>query len=531
MVVTVAVTGADVFRENNPNIPYTTEEIAESSIEAAQAGATVVHLHVREDDGTPSGRPELFQDVITRVRAGSELITMVSTGGANDMTIEERTTGLEARPDLSGVESGSMNFGDETFITPPPAARGIIERATQAGIGLEVEAFDVGHVATAVRWLEDGLIQEPMRINLVFGVPGGIDASPEALVAMLRPAASRDVLDRDVCRTPSPEDARARASARCPLHQDGTRGRRIHQPRSSGSVQRRAGECGHRSGARPRAGNRDPGPDARTARARGLRMSSLIEALGTARVLEPPGALPQAALRLDTTLPLQPYEIELDADTLCIDSTSFRQLAESNGSDPAKMRDAILGIVAQRGKMHNPVTGSGGILTGIVRAVGETYPDPPPVGTRIVSLASLTLTPLRLDTAGPLDPDNPHVPVTGTAYLPSAVPWIEYPDQLSLEAALAALDVCNAAFQTRSLIDGATHTVLVLGGGHAGLLALAAARDSLPDGARAVLIDAEERICQRARDLELCELAVRLDLRDAVAAFASSSRPGCRGPI
>jgi 3-keto-5-aminohexanoate cleavage enzyme len=187
VVLTVAVTGADVFRENNPNIPYTPAEIAEQSIEAAKAGATVVHLHVREDDGTPSGRPELFQDVISRIRQGSGLITMVSTGGSNEMTIEERTTGLEAQPDLSGVESGSMNFGDDTFITPPPAARGIIERATQAGIGLEVEAFDVGHVATAVRWLEQGLIPEPMRINLVFGVPGGIDASPEALVAMLRP--------------------------------------------------------------------------------------------------------------------------------------------------------------------------------------------------------------------------------------------------------------------------------------------------------------------------------------------------------
>jgi 3-keto-5-aminohexanoate cleavage enzyme len=186
-VLTVAVTGADVSRENNPNIPYTPVEIADSAIEAAQAGATVVHLHVREDDGTPSGRPELFQEVVTRIRAGSELITMVSTGGSNDMTIEERTTGLEAHPDLSGVESGSMNFGDETFITPPPAARGIIERATQAGIGLEVEAFDVGHVASAVRWLEDGVIPDPMRINLVFGVPGGIDASPEALTAMLRP--------------------------------------------------------------------------------------------------------------------------------------------------------------------------------------------------------------------------------------------------------------------------------------------------------------------------------------------------------
>lgn len=187
VVITVAVTGADVFRENNPNIPYTTAEIAEQSIEAAGAGATVVHLHVREDDGTPSGRPELFVDVVERIRAGSELLTMVSTGGANEMTIEERTTGLEAGPDISGVESGSMNFGDETFITPPPAGRGIVERALGMGIGLEVECFDVGHVVSAVRWLEEGLLPEPLRINLVFGVPGGIDATPEALVAMLRP--------------------------------------------------------------------------------------------------------------------------------------------------------------------------------------------------------------------------------------------------------------------------------------------------------------------------------------------------------
>ena len=187
VVLTVAVTGADVFRENNPNIPYTTAEVADSSIEAAGAGATVVHLHVREDDGTPSGRPELFKDVMERIRAGSDVLTMVSTGGSNTMTIEERTTGLEAKPDISGVESGSMNFGDDTFITPPAAGRGIIERALAAGIALEVEAFDVGHVVSAVRWLHEGVLPPPLRINLVFGVPGGIDASPEALAAMVRP--------------------------------------------------------------------------------------------------------------------------------------------------------------------------------------------------------------------------------------------------------------------------------------------------------------------------------------------------------
>ncbi len=188
VVVTCAITGADVFRDNNPNIPYTTKEVADSAIEAASAGATIAHLHVREDDGTPSGRPELFVDVIDRIRAGApDLLTMVSTGGSNDMTIEERTTGLEASPDISGVESGSMNFGDETFITPPPAGRGIAKRALEQGLALEVEVFDVGHVVSAVRWLEQGVIPGPMRINLVFGVPGGIDASPEALDAMLRP--------------------------------------------------------------------------------------------------------------------------------------------------------------------------------------------------------------------------------------------------------------------------------------------------------------------------------------------------------
>jgi 3-keto-5-aminohexanoate cleavage enzyme len=187
VVITVAVTGADVFRDTNPNVPYTTEEIANSAIGASEAGATVAHLHVREDDGTPSGRPELFVDAIDRIRAGCPILTMVSTGGANDMTIDERTTGLEAKPDISGVESGSMNFGDETFITPPPAGRGIVAKAQSQGIALEVECFDVGHVVSAVKWAEDGVLTQPLRVNLVFGVPGGIDASPEALEAMLRP--------------------------------------------------------------------------------------------------------------------------------------------------------------------------------------------------------------------------------------------------------------------------------------------------------------------------------------------------------
>ncbi|MGH2842236.1 MAG: L-erythro-3,5-diaminohexanoate dehydrogenase [Solirubrobacteraceae bacterium] len=255
-------------------------------------------------------------------------------------------------------------------------------------------------------------------------------------------------------------------------------------------------------------------------------MSSLIEALGTGRVLEPRGALPQAARRLDATLPRQGHELELDVQMLALDSTSFRQLRESGHGDPAQIAEGIRAIVAERGKMHNPVTGSGGILTGLVRGAGAAYPDPPPVGARVVSLASLTLTPLRLQAIGELDPANPHIPVQGTAYLSWTLPWAAYPDDVDGDAALAALDVCNAATQTRSLIGPDTRTVLVLGGGHGGLLSLAAARDSLSDGAQLVLVDADARICERARSLGLCDLALRADLRDPVAALHTLTDAG-----
>ncbi|MGH2877307.1 MAG: L-erythro-3,5-diaminohexanoate dehydrogenase, partial [Solirubrobacteraceae bacterium] len=203
-------------------------------------------------------------------------------------------------------------------------------------------------------------------------------------------------------------------------------------------------------------------------------MTSLIEALGAGRVLEPAGALPQAALRLDAAPPLRAHEIEIEVDTLALDSTSFRQLMESCHGDPERVGGAIMEIVADRGKMHNPVTGSGGVLAGTIRAVGDEYPNPPQLGARVVTLTSLTTTVLRLDAVEHVDPGSPHVRVRGIAYLPSATPWALYPEGVSFDAALAAFDVCNSASQTRSLITPDVRTVLVLGGGHAGLLALAA---------------------------------------------------------
>ncbi|MET9671267.1 3-keto-5-aminohexanoate cleavage protein [Streptomyces sp. NPDC006475] len=188
VVITAAITGADATRDHNPNVPYTPQEIAHSSLRSLEAGAAIVALHAREDDGTPSGRPELFQDAIGRIRTSApDALINVSTGGSGEMTLDERVGGLHAYPDLCGVETGSMNFGDGTFITSPAAAQEIISRATAQHTALEVEAFEVGHVIAALRLLREGVLPGPLRINLVFGVPGGIDASPEALDAMLRP--------------------------------------------------------------------------------------------------------------------------------------------------------------------------------------------------------------------------------------------------------------------------------------------------------------------------------------------------------
>jgi 3-keto-5-aminohexanoate cleavage enzyme len=187
VVITVAPTGAEVTRADNAALPHTPAEIAEDVLACAEAGASVCHLHVREEDGSPSSRTELFVEAVERIRERSPIVTMVSTGGAVWMPMEERMTGLEARPDLAGVETGSMNFGEDAFVTVPADARRVVERAGELGIGLEAEMFDVGHVVAGVRMLERGELPPPLRANVVFGVPGGIDATPEGLDAMLRP--------------------------------------------------------------------------------------------------------------------------------------------------------------------------------------------------------------------------------------------------------------------------------------------------------------------------------------------------------
>jgi L-erythro-3,5-diaminohexanoate dehydrogenase len=243
--------------------------------------------------------------------------------------------------------------------------------------------------------------------------------------------------------------------------------------------------------------------------------------LGAGRVLAPAGWLPQPAERLDAGGPVRQAEFEVEVETLCLDATSLRNVRAHAGGDPARMAARIGEIVAARGKMHNPETGSGGVLLGTVAAVGEQFADPPAVGERIVTLASLTLTPLRLEAITHVDPGSAQVQVRGTAYVSASAPWGRVPDDLPEHLALAVYDVYGAASHTRALAPSGG-TVCVLGTGHAGKLALAAAREA-PAGT-VIAVDRDAAALERVRGL--CDVAVVADLHDPLAAVAAVRTAG-----
>jgi L-erythro-3,5-diaminohexanoate dehydrogenase len=174
--------------------------------------------------------------------------------------------------------------------------------------------------------------------------------------------------------------------------------------------------------------------------------------------------------------------------------------------------------------MHNPETDSGGILLGLVAAAGAGVTEPPEPGSRVASLASLTLIPLRLDSVDRVDPDSPQVDVTGVAYLFDRTGWAQMPADVPDEKALELFDVCAAASQVRSQAVGA-ETICVLGAGHAGKLSLAAARDVAPD-ATLTCVDVDAAAADSLAALGLCDIAVATDLRDPLAALAAVRAAG-----
>jgi L-erythro-3,5-diaminohexanoate dehydrogenase len=266
--------------------------------------------------------------------------------------------------------------------------------------------------------------------------------------------------------------------------------------------------------------------------------------VGMHRVLEPQGVLPQAAQRLDTDPVIRDDEVRVRVERLNLDAASFRQLEGKHAGDGAAVRREVLEIIGSRGKMHNPVTGSGGMLVGTVEEVGEGSPLGLAVGMRIATLVSLTLTPLVIeDGLAGWDGRSEQVPADGYAILFGRSIAAVLPEDLPGPLALAVMDVCGAPALTERHVAVYTEPVVVVigGAGKSGSLCLAAARRA---GARRTLAvvphQAEADLLAGtalADQVVVCDARDPVALRDAVTAAGGPADltivcvdvPGCEG--
>jgi len=182
-ILTAAICGAETTRAMTPHLPITAEELGEEAARCREAGASVVHLHVRRDDGTPTQDRALFQRAIDAIRARSDILVQTSTGGAVGMSAEERAQPLDCTPppEMATLNAGSLNFGDDVFLNPFPLVREFARRLRARGIAYELECYDVGHVEACLRLAQEGVIELPAHFDFVMGVRGGIQASEENL--------------------------------------------------------------------------------------------------------------------------------------------------------------------------------------------------------------------------------------------------------------------------------------------------------------------------------------------------------------
>ncbi|MDL4821719.1 L-erythro-3,5-diaminohexanoate dehydrogenase [Actinomadura opuntiae] len=249
-------------------------------------------------------------------------------------------------------------------------------------------------------------------------------------------------------------------------------------------------------------------------------------AVGLHRVLEPAGVLPQAAARLDTDPAIRPDEVRVRVERLNLDAASYRQLHTAHGGDPDAIRAEVLRIIGERGKMHNPVTGSGGMLVGAVEEAGPDSPLGLKPGDRIATLVSLTLTPLAVtDGLARWDGRSEQIPADGHAILFARSIAAVLPDDLPVPVALSVMDVCGAPALTERVVASRERPVVaVLGGaGKSGSLSLAAARRAGASRTIGLVPTAAEEELLAATGL--ADAVVRADARDPVAVAAAIGEP------
>lgn len=239
---------------------------------------------------------------------------------------------------------------------------------------------------------------------------------------------------------------------------------------------------------------------------------------GTHRVIEPKGVLPQPALKIDNDMEIYDNEILIDVKTLNVDSASFTQIKEQAGGDIEKIKEIMLGIVAERGKHQNPVTGSGGMLIGVIEKIGPALEGKTDlkVGDKIATLVSLSLTPLRIDEFGEIRKEIDQVDIKGKAILFESGIYSIIPEDMPETLALSVLDVAGAPAQTAKLVKPGD-TVVVLGGtGKSGMLCLYEAKKRAGVTGKVICIGSREKTIQRVKDANLADEYIVADATNAV---------------
>jgi L-erythro-3,5-diaminohexanoate dehydrogenase len=241
---------------------------------------------------------------------------------------------------------------------------------------------------------------------------------------------------------------------------------------------------------------------------------------GTHRVIEPKGVLPQAATKVNNDMQIYDNEIKIDVHTLNIDSASFTQIKNTCDGDPIKMEEMILSIVNERGKMQNPVTGSGGMLIGTVKEIGSEFPDRTlKVGDTIATLVSLSLTPLTIDSILSIHLENDQVRIKGQAILFESGIYAKVDSDLDENLVLAALDVAGAPAQTNKLVKEGDTVLIVGAAGKSGVLCSYQAKKNAGPTGKVIGLVNEERQVELLRDLNLCDEIILTDATKAVDVY------------
>ena len=185
LIITAALTGAEVTREQQPALPVSPQEIAIAAEECVKAGAAIVHLHARKADGSATQDRDTYREIIEAIKARCDVIIQVSTGGAVGMTPAERLAPVTLSPEMATLSMGTVNFGDDVFMNHPVDMQKFARAMQQHGVKPELEIFDTGMLSTANRWLKQGLLTGPQHFDFVLGIPGGMAGTPQALLYMV----------------------------------------------------------------------------------------------------------------------------------------------------------------------------------------------------------------------------------------------------------------------------------------------------------------------------------------------------------